>query len=89
MTLQLLHNLLGLQIPDIHQVIFRTRHNPLPACHGEVGKYAVLLILVASVCLQALPLAVVPELQCAERQRVGVRGRPSLARLASPDATVS
>lgn len=36
----------------------------LPTCHGEVGKYAVLLILVAGVCLQALPFAVVPELQC-------------------------
>lgn len=54
MTLQLLYDLLGLQIPDIYQVIFRARHDPLPTCHGEVGEYAVLLILVAGVCLQAL-----------------------------------
>ncbi|KAL4679030.1 hypothetical protein H8959_008680 [Pygathrix nigripes] len=51
------------KVPNVKKVILRARHNPLPASNREIGKYAVFLILVASVHLQALPAAVVPELQ--------------------------
>lgn len=75
-ALQFLHDLLRLQVPDVHHVVLGARHDPLqdtglasrtknrpttcgggaylPAGDGEIGKYAVLLVLMARVCFQAL-----------------------------------
>ena len=51
MASQLLDNLLGLQVPDVHHVVLTPRHNPLAPSHGEVGKHTILFILVTSVGL--------------------------------------
>lgn len=74
-ALQLLHDLLRLQVPDVNHVVLGARHDPLrekslvsphpkkttktpraylPASDGEIGEYAVLLVLVARVGFQAL-----------------------------------
>lgn len=75
-ALQFLHDLLRLQVPDVHHVVLGARHDPLqdtglasrtknrpttcrggaylPAGDGEIGKYAVLLVLMARVGFQAL-----------------------------------
>ena len=54
---QLLHDLLGLQVPDIDQAVLAARHDPLAAGDGEVGEDAILFILVTRVGLQTLALA--------------------------------
>ena len=46
-----------------HHVVFRSRDDPFAARDGKVGKDTVLLVLVPAVRLQALALAVVPQLQ--------------------------
>ena len=54
---QLLHDLLGLEIPDVDQAILAAGHDPLAAGDGEVGKDTILFILVARVGLQTLALS--------------------------------
>ena len=62
-SLQLLDDLFGLQVPDVHQVVFAAGDDPLAARDREVGEDAVLFVLVLGVRLQALALRVVPQLQ--------------------------
>lgn len=44
MTQQLLHNFLGLQVPDVDHVVLGARHDPLASGDGEVGKNAILFV---------------------------------------------
>lgn len=51
---QLLHHFFGLQVPDVNEIIFGARHDPLAPGDWEVGEDAVLLVLVARVGFEAL-----------------------------------
>ena len=62
-TLELLHDLLGLQIPDIHLVVFAAAHDPLAARDGKVGEDTVFLVFVPLIRLQTFALGVVPQLE--------------------------
>jgi len=63
MSGQLLHNFLGLQVPNVNLIIFTARYNPLATSDGEVGEDAIFLVFVPGVRLQTLALGVVPELE--------------------------
>lgn len=63
MTLELLNDLLRLQVPDVYQVVFGPRHDPLATGDGKVGKDAVLFVLVSCVGLKTLAFGVVPQLE--------------------------
>jgi hypothetical protein len=60
---KLLHNLFGLQVPDVHKVVLASAHNPFTTCNTEVGKNAIFFILVSRVGLEALALAVIPQFE--------------------------
>lgn len=64
MSLKLLHYFLGLQVPNVHAVVLRSRYNPLATSDRKVCKNAVLLIPVPCVRLETLSFAVVPQLEC-------------------------
>src|ERR1700761_6991722 len=68
-TTEFLYNFLRLEIPDVYLAIFGARHDPLATSHRKVGKYAILLVLVSSVRLQALTLRVVPKLEGVVKRR--------------------
>ena len=55
---QLLDDLLVLEVPDVDLVVLAPGHDPLATRHREVGKHAVLLILVSSVGFQTLALEI-------------------------------
>ena len=61
--LQLLHDLLRLQVPNVDLVIFRPWDNPLSPGHRKVGKNAILFVLVTTVRFQAFAFAVVPQFE--------------------------
>ncbi len=63
MSGELLNDLLSLQIPNVHHVVLRAADDPLASGDGEVGKDAVLLVLVARVRLERLALGVVPQFE--------------------------
>jgi hypothetical protein len=77
-TLQALHDLLGLQIPDVYHVVLAAADDPLAVRDGEGGKDAVLLVLVPLIGLQAFAGGAVPELeravQSARQNKLSVRG---------------
>ncbi len=60
---QLLHDLFGLQIPNVDVVVFRSGHDPLAAGHGEVGEDAVLFVAVTRIRLEAFAFGVIPQLE--------------------------
>lgn len=68
-SLQSLHDLLALQIPNVHHLVLAARHDPLAARHREIRKDAILFVPVPRVRLQALALRVVPQLQRVVQRR--------------------
>lgn len=50
MGFQSLRNLTALQVPDVHLVVFATRHDPFSARHAEAGCDAVFFVFMAHVC---------------------------------------
>jgi len=58
---QYLDNFPCLQIPKVDLVVLASRQYPLPPCHAEAGRDAVLGILVSDVGLQTARRMVVPE----------------------------
>lgn len=63
MPLQLLHDLLSLQVPNVDHSILGSANDPLSASDGKVGEYTVLLVLVARVGFEAFALRVVPQFE--------------------------
>jgi len=77
--LQLLHDLFGLQIPDVDLVVFAAADDPLAPRHREVGEDAVFFILVALIGLEAFAFGVIPQLesvvQCRGQDVLAVGGK--------------
>ena len=62
-ALKLLHDLLRLQIPDVHLVVFATAHDPFATRDGKIGEDTVFLVFVPLIRLQTFALGVVPQLE--------------------------
>jgi len=60
---QLLHDLLRLQVPNVDLMIFRSGDNPLSPGHRKVCKNAIFFVLVTTVRFQAFAFAVVPQFE--------------------------
>lgn len=60
-TLQHLDDFSGLQVPQIHFIIFTTGDDPLSTSYAETCNNAVVLIDVACVCFQATGCLVIPQ----------------------------
>lgn len=76
MGLQRLCDFTTLQVPDIHLVVFTTRHDPFSARDTETGCDAVLFVFVAHVRFQTSRSVVIPE-----ADRTVVRGRQDIFRI--------
>ena len=64
MTLQLLDNLTGLQIPDVYTMILTATHDPLATCDGEAAKDTIRVVLVSCIGLETLSSMIVPKTNC-------------------------